>query len=66
VEQIKVGQLRISADLGMCVITRVSRDGWVTAVWLTGEMASEGDGADEGPAESFRGTLWRVVTSAAA
>jgi hypothetical protein len=66
VEQVKVGQLRVSQELGMCVITRVSKDGWVNAVWLTGTLATEGDGADEGPSDSFTGSLWRVVRSAAA
>ena len=65
-EPIKVGQLRVSAELGMCVITRVSKDGWVKAVWLTGTLATEGDGGDEGPYDSFTGSLWRVVTAAAA
>jgi hypothetical protein len=50
----------------MCVITRVSKDGWVNAVWLTGTLATEGDGSDEGPSDSFSGMLWRVVRSAAA
>jgi hypothetical protein len=50
----------------MCVITRVFKDGWVKAVWLTGTLASEGDGADEGPSDSFSGRPWRVVQPAAA
>ena len=65
-DQVEVGQLRVSSELGMCVITRVSKDGWVNAVWLTGTLASEGDGADEGPSASFTGHLWRVVVSATA
>ncbi|HXJ22934.1 MAG TPA: hypothetical protein VMT03_22135 [Polyangia bacterium] len=65
-EPIKVGQLRVSVELGMCVITQVSKDGWVNAVWLTGMLATEGDGSDEGPSDSFTGRLWRVVASAAA
>ena len=63
---IKAGQLRVSAELGMCVITRVSKDGWVKAVWITGTLATEGDGADEGPSDSFSGSLWRVVAAATA
>lgn len=65
-EPIKAGQLRVSPDLGMCVITRVSKDGWVNAIWITGTLATEGDGVDEGPAESFRGSLWHVVRAIAA
>ena len=60
-EPVKVGQVRVSRELGMCVITRVSKDGWVKAVWITGDLASEGDGADEGPSDSFTGSLWRVI-----
>jgi hypothetical protein len=56
----------MSPDLGMCVITRVSKDGWVKAVWVTGALASEGDGADEGPSDSFSGSLWRVVATPSA
>jgi hypothetical protein len=58
---LKVGQVRVGPQ-GMVVITSISGNGWVRALWLTGPHA---DGTeDEGTPESFSGRKWRVVEPA--
>jgi hypothetical protein len=57
---IKVGQVRVGPQ-GMIVITSISGNGWVRALWLTGPHAN---GTDEGTPESFSGRKWRVVEPA--
>ena len=46
----------------MVVITSISGNGWVRALWLTGPHADGRE--DEGTPESFSGRKWRVVESA--